>query len=274
MLERARAIDNIEFLTPYVVDEFIAGDDRRRWPRARCATSRRTRASEIAMDGAFIAIGHEPQSEIVAGQVETDDEGYVITEGRSTRTDRPGVFAAGDLVDHTYRQAVTAAGLGLPGRARRRVVPARHAAGPDARGHARGRPRRGAVGPGEALRAALTAGRPGWRGSRRGQARAQGGLEAIAPGPSTLGRARSVPRGDRTPSRRSLSAAGRGTRAWSDARARLELLAHVVELEPLGERELVQRQVAAAGAQGRVDGLDARLGSISTCVRSSAKVRW
>jgi len=64
------------------------------------------------MDGAFIAIGHEPQSGIVQDQVDTDDEGYVIVQGRSTRTKLPGVFAAGDLVDHTYRQAVTAAGSG------------------------------------------------------------------------------------------------------------------------------------------------------------------
>jgi thioredoxin reductase (NADPH) len=64
------------------------------------------------MDGAFIAIGHEPQSAIVRDQIDTDDEGYVIVQGRSTRTNRPGVFAAGDLVDHTYRQAVTAAGSG------------------------------------------------------------------------------------------------------------------------------------------------------------------
>jgi thioredoxin reductase (NADPH) len=67
---------------------------------------------ELPDAGTFIAIGHEPQSQLVAGQVRTDDEGYVITEGRSTRTGRPGVFAAGDLVDHTYRQAVTAAGSG------------------------------------------------------------------------------------------------------------------------------------------------------------------
>ena len=64
------------------------------------------------MAGAFIAIGHEPQSEIVRGQVDTDDEGYVIVQGRSTRTNLPGVFAAGDLVDHTYRQAITAAASG------------------------------------------------------------------------------------------------------------------------------------------------------------------
>ena len=64
------------------------------------------------MDGAFIAIGHEPQSEIVDGIVATDADGYVATEGKSTRTNIAGVFAAGDLVDHTYRQAITAAGSG------------------------------------------------------------------------------------------------------------------------------------------------------------------
>jgi thioredoxin reductase (NADPH) len=66
---------------------------------------------EVPVGGLFIAIGHEPRSELVKGQVELDDEGYVIT-GVGTRTNLDGVFAAGDLVDHTYRQAITAAGTG------------------------------------------------------------------------------------------------------------------------------------------------------------------
>ncbi|MDT7546102.1 MAG: thioredoxin reductase, partial [Actinomycetota bacterium] len=111
MLERARSAGNIEFLTPYVVEEFVAGENGALGKAVlRHVETGETR--EIEMTGAFIAIGHEPQSEIVVGQVQTDDEGYVITEGRSTRTGKPGVFAAGDLVDHTYRQAVTAAGSG------------------------------------------------------------------------------------------------------------------------------------------------------------------
>ena len=67
---------------------------------------------DLPMSGAFVAVGHEPQSELVQGIVETDDDGYVVVDGRSTRTRMPGMFAAGDLVDHTYRQAVTAAGSG------------------------------------------------------------------------------------------------------------------------------------------------------------------
>jgi thioredoxin reductase (NADPH) len=111
MLERARAIENIEFLTPYVIEEFHEGEGAfQRVARLRNAETGEER--ELPFGGAFIAVGHEPQSGIVAGQVQTDDEDYVITEGKSTRTGVPGVFAAGDLVDHTYRQAVTAAGSG------------------------------------------------------------------------------------------------------------------------------------------------------------------
>ena len=67
---------------------------------------------ELEVSGLFIAIGHDPRSELVRGQVHTDGGGYVVTDGKSTRTNLPGVFACGDLVDHTYRQAVTAAGTG------------------------------------------------------------------------------------------------------------------------------------------------------------------
>jgi thioredoxin reductase (NADPH) len=111
MLERAKAVENIEFLTPYVVEEFLAGDDGI-LNRARLRNTETGEERELPMAGAFIAIGHEPQSEIVDGLVETDEDGYVKTEGKSTRTNIPGVFAAGDLVDHTYRQAITAAGSG------------------------------------------------------------------------------------------------------------------------------------------------------------------
>ena len=67
---------------------------------------------ELPISGLFIAIGHDPRSELIQGQVHLDAEGYVITDGQSTRTNLPGVFASGDLVDHTYRQAITAAGTG------------------------------------------------------------------------------------------------------------------------------------------------------------------
>jgi thioredoxin reductase (NADPH) len=111
MLERAREQENIEFLTPYVIDEFLAGDSGA-LDRARVKHVESGETREIPMAGAFIAIGHEPQSEIVRDIVETDPNGYVVTQGKSTRTDVPGLFAAGDLVDHTYRQAITAAGSG------------------------------------------------------------------------------------------------------------------------------------------------------------------
>jgi thioredoxin reductase (NADPH) len=114
MEERARDRDNITFKTPYVPEEFIAGDDGK-LAKIRIKQADTGETEDLEVGGAFVAIGHTPRSELVVGQVETDDEGYVITEGKSTRTNLAGVFAVGDLVDHTYRQAVTAAGTGTAG---------------------------------------------------------------------------------------------------------------------------------------------------------------
>jgi len=111
MLERARSMPNIEWLTLYVVEEFVPGDSGS-LSRARLRQVQTSEPRELEISGAFIAIGHEPQSQLVQGQVDVDPAGYVVTQGRSTVTSLPGVFAAGDLVDHTYRQAVTAAGTG------------------------------------------------------------------------------------------------------------------------------------------------------------------
>jgi thioredoxin reductase (NADPH) len=111
MLERARQIPNIELLTPYTIDEFngVEGGALR---SARLLNTVDGSTREIEIGGAFIAVGHDPQSQLVAGQVDLDPNGYVVTQDRGTRTNLPGVFAAGDLVDHTYRQAITAAGTG------------------------------------------------------------------------------------------------------------------------------------------------------------------
>jgi thioredoxin reductase (NADPH) len=111
MLERARSQPNIEFLTPYTIKEFVAGDSGA-LSHAHVVNVETGEERELLVSGTFIAIGHEPQSDLVRDQLDVDENGYVLTEGRSTRTKLPGVFAAGDLVDHTYRQAITAAGSG------------------------------------------------------------------------------------------------------------------------------------------------------------------
>jgi thioredoxin reductase (NADPH) len=111
MLERAREQQNIELLTPYTVERFEPGEGGA-LSVAKLVNADTGERRELEITGAFIAVGHEPQSALVAGQVELDENGYIRVEGRSTRTNRPGVFAAGDVVDHYYRQAVTAAGSG------------------------------------------------------------------------------------------------------------------------------------------------------------------
>ena len=114
MFERATERPNISLKTPFVPEEFIAGEDGK-LERVRLRNAETGETEEIEADGAFVAIGHIPRSEVVAGAVETDENGYVVTEAGSTRTNLGGVFAVGDLVDHTYRQAVTAAGTGCMG---------------------------------------------------------------------------------------------------------------------------------------------------------------
>ncbi len=109
MQERAFANPKIDFAWNSEVAE-ILGEDKVSGVVLRDTVTGETRT--LAATGLFVAIGHDPRSELVRGQVTLDDEGYVLVEGRSTRTDVEGVFACGDLVDHTYRQAITAAGSG------------------------------------------------------------------------------------------------------------------------------------------------------------------
>ncbi|HKN95323.1 MAG TPA: thioredoxin-disulfide reductase [Thermoleophilaceae bacterium] len=109
MFERARDTENIELVTPYVVERFEGEEGLKTAVLKHAETGEEKR---LDISGAFIAIGHKPNSAIVADQVPTDQNGYVATEGKSTLTGIDGVFAAGDLVDHTYRQAITAAGSG------------------------------------------------------------------------------------------------------------------------------------------------------------------
>jgi thioredoxin reductase (NADPH) len=109
MQERAFADPKLEIVWNSVVEE-IHGDDRLESLTLRDTVTGETRALDAT--GLFIAVGHDPRSELLVGQVDLDDNGYVLVEQPSTATNLPGVFAAGDLVDHVYRQAITAAGTG------------------------------------------------------------------------------------------------------------------------------------------------------------------
>jgi len=109
MLERARANDKITFLTNTTI---VAVEGESTVTGLRVHNVLTGEESTLPVTGVFVAIGHDPRSELVRGAVEVDAEGYVLVQGGSTATSLPGVFAAGDLVDHTYRQAITAAGSG------------------------------------------------------------------------------------------------------------------------------------------------------------------
>ena len=109
MADRAKSNPKIEWIwNTEVID--VLGDTSMNALKLRNLVT--GEESEHAFDGLFVAIGHSPRSELLAGQVDLDGEGYVKVEGRSTKTNLKGVFACGDLVDHTYRQAITAAGSG------------------------------------------------------------------------------------------------------------------------------------------------------------------
>jgi thioredoxin reductase (NADPH) len=110
MLDRARGNEKIAWRTNSRVEEVLGSDGS--VTGVRLTDTGTGESSTLDVAGFFLAIGHDPRSELVRGQVDTDEEGYVLTAGEGTQTKLPGVFAAGDLVDRTYRQAVTAAGSG------------------------------------------------------------------------------------------------------------------------------------------------------------------
>jgi thioredoxin reductase (NADPH) len=111
MENRAREHPKVDFVTNAIIDEILGGDEGKvTGVRLRDVVTGET--SELATDGVFVAIGHDPTTALFLDQLDHDDAGYLITKPRSTETNVPGVFAAGDVQDSTYRQAVTAAGSG------------------------------------------------------------------------------------------------------------------------------------------------------------------
>jgi thioredoxin reductase (NADPH) len=110
MLDRAHANEKIRFLTPYVIDE-VHDMDKKSVEHIKLRNVATNEISEMDVSGVFVAIGHDPNTKIFKGQLNMDDAGYLITHDGS-KTNVEGVFAAGDVQDHHYRQAVTAAGSG------------------------------------------------------------------------------------------------------------------------------------------------------------------
>ena len=114
MVDRIKANPKITLVLDSVVDEFL-GETVNNFPSLTSVRVKNVKTNEtqaIPVEGCFIAIGHKPNTDIFSGIINLDDEGYIITEGKSTYTNIPGVFACGDVQDHTYRQAITAAGSG------------------------------------------------------------------------------------------------------------------------------------------------------------------
>jgi thioredoxin reductase (NADPH) len=109
MIDRARANEKVEFVTPQVVDEILVAEGV--VSGVRLHNTKTSEKREIALDGVFVAIGHNPNSIVFRGKLEMDENGYLIARNGSL-TSVPGVFIAGDVQDHRYRQAVTAAGAG------------------------------------------------------------------------------------------------------------------------------------------------------------------
>jgi len=111
MIDRARAHEKIEILTPYAVEE-VLGTEAKKLTGVRLRQLETGDTHDYLTDGLFVAIGHDPTTKLFVETLDHDENGYLITKGKSTETNIPGVFAAGDVQDHTYRQAVTAAGSG------------------------------------------------------------------------------------------------------------------------------------------------------------------
>jgi thioredoxin reductase (NADPH) len=111
MIDYAREKPNLEFVTNSLVDE-VLGESEGKVTGVRLRDTGSDETREVSADGLFVAIGHDPNTSLFEGILDMDEAGYLLTREGSTETNIPGVFAAGDVVDHVYRQAVTAAGMG------------------------------------------------------------------------------------------------------------------------------------------------------------------
>ncbi|MBT6286766.1 MAG: thioredoxin-disulfide reductase, partial [Rhodospirillaceae bacterium] len=110
--ERLLKHDRIEVMWDSAVEEVVGDEDPLGVTGIKVRNVKTDAVTDLAVDGLFIAIGHDPATQLFKGKVDMDDEGYIVTQPDSTRTSVDGVFAAGDVQDKTYRQAVTAAGTG------------------------------------------------------------------------------------------------------------------------------------------------------------------